>query len=400
MRRLFLLSLLLAGLAPQESGLVVHEWGTFTAVAGSDGASLDWRPLAGADDLPSFVYQIGGAARGLRNGGSPCGCGTCAPEGDGPECRECFHRNCACKKCIVATVRMETPVLYFYSPKEITARVRVDFPRGRITEWYPKARGVGTGIDWGTITVLPGHEAAFPTEPSESHYYPARETSSAPVRICEQDGVEYEKFLFYRGTGTFDLPLEARLDGDRVRIRRIGKDSVDPVILFENRAGKIGYRVSGDANGEAILDLPDSERGVEELCRELTKVLLRHGLYPEEAQAMIRTWTDSWFEEGLRIFYVVPRPLTDEILPLTIEPAPSGLERVLVGRVELITPEMERDVLDYVRKLGDDSLESREEASALLRRYGRFAEAVLRNALPRVADPEIRARIDSILGAR
>src|SRR5258706_9569458 len=49
--------------------LVVHEWGTFTSIAGKNGASLEWRPLNGASDLPSFVYDLsalGGA--GLRSG--------------------------------------------------------------------------------------------------------------------------------------------------------------------------------------------------------------------------------------------------------------------------------------------------------------------------------------------
>ena len=39
-----------------DSDLVVHEWGTFTSVSGSDGVSLEWRPLSGPSDLPSFVY--------------------------------------------------------------------------------------------------------------------------------------------------------------------------------------------------------------------------------------------------------------------------------------------------------------------------------------------------------
>src|SRR5687767_2494041 len=37
--------------------LVVHEWGTFTSVAGKRGVAIDWRPLNGASDLPSFVYK-------------------------------------------------------------------------------------------------------------------------------------------------------------------------------------------------------------------------------------------------------------------------------------------------------------------------------------------------------
>ncbi len=37
------------------SELTVHEWGTFTSVAGPDGQSVNWMPLSGPQDLPCFV---------------------------------------------------------------------------------------------------------------------------------------------------------------------------------------------------------------------------------------------------------------------------------------------------------------------------------------------------------
>ena len=49
--------------AGPSSGLEVHEWGTFTVVAGVDGTLLDWNPLSGPSDLPPFVYD---QSRGLR----------------------------------------------------------------------------------------------------------------------------------------------------------------------------------------------------------------------------------------------------------------------------------------------------------------------------------------------
>src|ERR687884_2381827 len=48
--------------------LVVHEWGTFTSIAGRDGVALEWRPLNGASDLPKFVHTMQGADSGLRHG--------------------------------------------------------------------------------------------------------------------------------------------------------------------------------------------------------------------------------------------------------------------------------------------------------------------------------------------
>src|SRR5436309_13804374 len=93
----------------EPSGLTVHEWGTFTSVAGEDGAAIDWDALGCKDDLPGFVND-----RGYRN----------------------------FKFRLGGTVRMETPVMYFYSPRAMDARVKVAFPQGLITEWYPQADNV------------------------------------------------------------------------------------------------------------------------------------------------------------------------------------------------------------------------------------------------------------------
>src|SRR5687768_14292083 len=64
--------------------LTVHEWGTFTAVAGDQGHPVRWLPLGGPNDLPCFVERAN------------------VPE----------------KSTLWATVRMETPVLYFYAPAD------------------------------------------------------------------------------------------------------------------------------------------------------------------------------------------------------------------------------------------------------------------------------------------
>ena len=43
----------------QPSGLTVHEWGTFTSIAGEDGSAIDWDALGCQDDLPGFVNAFG-----------------------------------------------------------------------------------------------------------------------------------------------------------------------------------------------------------------------------------------------------------------------------------------------------------------------------------------------------
>src|SRR6185369_175277 len=51
----------------QKDRLIVHEWGTFTSIAGKNGVALEWRPLNGATDLPKFVHSMQKQAAGLRH---------------------------------------------------------------------------------------------------------------------------------------------------------------------------------------------------------------------------------------------------------------------------------------------------------------------------------------------
>jgi hypothetical protein len=70
------------------------------------------------------------------------------------------------------------------------------------------------------------------------------------------------------------------------------------------------------------------------------------GLTGDEATALITTWRESYFDRpGLRVFWIVPRAFTDEILPIAITPKPTTLARVLVGRTELLTPAFEQQLL-------------------------------------------------------
>ncbi len=372
MKKSLLLALVLLGAGDDPSRLVVHEWGTFTSVSGSDGVMLDWRPLSGKDDLPKFVYRAG-TGRGQAGGGA--------------------------KGTLVSRVRMETPVLYFYADKETVVSAKVDFPKGQITEWYPFACEAWRGINWGKFRVIPDQKEPFPREPGESHYYPARETDAAPLRVWtrgadKEPEYQYEKFLFYRGVGTFDLPLSATLDGRRVTVQRKGPDALTSAILFENKGGRMGWTALGRVSERTTVERPKLNRNLDELMRELEAALVAEGLYEKEARAMVKTWKDSWFEEGVRIFYRVPRRATDEILPLTLDPKPAELVRVLVGRAELITPEEEERVTKLARRLPDAA------AKLELQQRGRFAEPALRRVLAASSDSKLKELITSLLAGK
>lgn len=361
---------------PAENRLVVHEWGTFTSIAGPNGVALDWRPLNGPSDLPKFVHTIQDSDA-LR------------------------HNAAQAKQNMTARVRMETPVLYFYSDQEMEVSARVDFPKGKITEWYPHARAVGTNIDWGRLKVMPGAALTFPVESSESHYYPAREVDAAPVQVCStnEKPAQHEKFLFYRGVGNFDLPLSVKLEGQNVILKNLGRDEIPHLIIFENRGGKIGYRLCDAFTGEMMHERPVLDQDLDSLLGELEGILVASGLYEKEARAMIKTWRSSWFEEGMRVFYILPRRTTDEILPVTIEPRPAELVRVLVGRAEVITPQMEKSVQQQIGLLADPSPEVRQAAESEIRKFGRFSEPILKRLLQQESDARARLRIRQLIAS-
>jgi hypothetical protein len=366
MKKVLAVAALLMGAGGGNPGLVVHEWGTFTSLSAPDGAPFQWRPLNGASDLPRFVYPI--------------------PDKEG-------RRIWLSKDSGLSFVRMETPVVYFYAGRATDVSLKVDFPKGRITEWYPAARNTRYGIDWGRFRVVPGGKFDLPTEKEPSHYYPARETDAAPVELVDPatKAVQHEKFLFYRGVGSFVLPVKAGLEGRRVVLKNQGKEPVAPVIVFENRGGKVGFRVHGSLEGEAKLDRPDLTQEVDAVKEELVRVLRGYGLYEKEARAMVKTWSDTWFEEGLRVFYVMPSRATDEVLPLAVDPKPAEIVRVLVGRTEILTPELERNILDLVEKPAGSDVEMQ------LKKFGRFAEPVVRRVYYTTADPAVKQRAAQLM---
>src|SRR5260370_40261523 len=83
---------------------------------------------------------------------------------------------------------------------------------------------------------------------------------------------------------------------------------------------------------------------------------------------MIQTGSNPCFEEGSRLFYIVPRRFVDSVLPLTIAPAPTQIVRVFVGRLELITPVTQKAVAAAIAA----------NDNATLGKYGRFLQPILK----------------------
>lgn len=328
-----------------DPGYVLHEWGTFTTLAGSDGVLLDG---IHADDhaLPDFVHSREGERDGFF--------GT--------------------------SVKMETPVIYLYSDREREVRVKVAFPGGLLTTWYPQVRRLSPAIakeppplkdgvlDWGTVKVLApglGLEKLPAVDPADP-WALARAPESNVLRLCGA-GEEHERYLFYRGLGRFDLPLKASLVDGKVAVEGAAKGRVVQVE---------GKRIRTGLLGEAL-----KETTADDLVATLAAEYACEGLSHPEALAMVRTWRKSWLETpGLRVLVPLPREATDALLPLELSPAPRESVRVLVARLDILTPAEERRA-EAVALTAATAAEAAE-------RLGRFAVPVLRRVERISKDPD------------
>lgn len=352
------------------TNLTAHEWGTFTSIASPDGTAMDWLPLTGAPDLPPFVEHL---------------------------------KNASLKGGLRGTIRMETPVLYFYAPQDTTVSVHVSFDKGLITEWYPHAsvpavdrrhdftleqKQTEGAITWDSVQIEPGNADDFPSDNSANHYYAARQTAAAPLTIDSSSGPQHEKFLFYRGVSAVLPPLTAELSNDStIHVQNHFPSPIANAILFERRGSAVGYRILGPLADQASFAPPALDGSLDALFGDLEGILIQQGLYADEAHAMLETWKSSWFEEGSRVLYIVPRRFVDSVLPLSITPAPAEVTRVFVGRVELITPATQQAV---ATAFADND-------RATLAKYNRFLDPILRVMIDSATDEATRDRLSSYL---
>jgi hypothetical protein len=341
-----------------RTGLVVHEWGTFTSFSGSDGVPAKFHPEGGAD-LPQFVYSPGRYAKGANPG----------------------------------FVSLETPVLYFYADRPMTASVRAEFPTGTFTEWFPNAgRPAEKVLDWTGIRIRPSDAGTLPTAAGPKRYYAAREVDAAPIAVVTKDehkGVrEHEKFLFYRGVGDPKPPLTVKaIGGGSFSLGVTGDAPISAALLVEVKVGRVRFRPidpipSGVTTAATLLaDWSDMEpvRGA------LVATLIRSGLFEKEARAMVKTWESAWLgEEGTRVLYILPTNWTDRTIPLKVTPTPDTLVRVMVGRHDVLTPEREREIDGLVERTNGQEKADQTAAWAVLNKLGRFTQPAMIQATQRL----------------
>jgi hypothetical protein len=389
---------------PQNEDFIVHEWGTFTSFSGSDGIALDFRPLVD-EDLPKFVMDR--PRQTALNQRREIAYATGRGE----------------KGLVISKQRMETPVTYFYSDQERLVDVMVEFPHGLLTEFFPPVRQFGPAykkdsreplenswLRWGKIRLLPQPKLdkegidpciwKVPPDQNDRYAY-ARETDSTTLQITDPTTFTtyHEKFLFYRGVGNFNLPVALKSSGGgRFVLTNSGKTPLHYAFLVQIDNGAVRFARYDQIGQSVEMALPSESASLDALSEAMVQALVSDGLFDKEARAMVKTWKSSWFgEEGTRVLYSLPQAETDSLLPLHLQPQPRELVRVMVGRLETLTPEQEIRIEGLVSRLGAADPAVRDQTSAEIKKLGRFAEPALTRIATTSTDPEAQTKAQTLL---
>lgn len=321
--------LISAALPTSLQALEVHEWGTFTVLVSSNGQTVNWyQPYSDIAKLPPFV------------------------QGDLARMKFNIQK---------ASVRMETPVIYFYPEKEMPISVRVAFSEGMITERFPastnepfapagsmaiasfpanelaacvvtpptseqifnrrleefKVVRQPTVTRWAGRLLPPDHADAklIPAvaKGAGENYAAARNVPDAWIFRSDSKGYlntePVEKFIFYRGAGEAHLPYRVRMSGDdSVTFDNYSQSANTFQVALRVKDGKASWKQlpntpgpSKDANRSSSIVFPEETISLEQADKELRAAFLdaltENGLTKPEAQAMIDTWNHTWFAE-------------------------------------------------------------------------------------------------------
>jgi hypothetical protein len=363
-----LLNFTFLGIHFGKPDLIVHEWGTFTSNHLPNGIAKEGIRFEGKTILPEEVYTVAKESFKKKKYGkdefsNASGFGIGESYGESASYQDIEVKN--------DFVRMETPVLYFYSPSEKEIEVSVKFPNGSIGEWYPnRSTGEIFSKDYLTVNFLSsnsreeeqvkkskildlknysGHiswKAKILSEDSKEKYsiqtkanewLAPRETDSNLVQI----GNEIEKYIFYRGIASFESPLKTTYKFKNkdiiLNISNSYSEKIPFVFILDNRRIPKFWKFNLDAKQKIEIDFSkESQKFSEESKEEFVTALANAGLYKKEAIAMIKTWSKSYFDsKSVRIFWIVPEKLINELLPIEFSKKPNELKRVFIGRINL-----------------------------------------------------------------
>ena len=380
--------------AGEPGAYELHEWGVFTVPRNAAWANLDMK--AEWASLPKGFYgQLPGKELPYR----------------GP---------------------VKKPVIYFHAEKPMKLSLTIRFADGLPTVWWPAAEAPvfdGRAQEpekskqlcfWPALIERdkpggrgPASENPRKLEVPAGHWVEILRQVKASDVFCAGswgrggESWDTERFIYYDGLMKPPAAPTADRQGAFVTLDVPGAEVWQDLMLIE-RSGK-QVRVAAEWGGwkEALADgagrhlrieMKDAdEAGLQAISKELAERLVKAGLNPDEAEALVKIWKEGLFDaDGLTVFHRVPQETYDKWLPLEAKPPPKRIVRVGLVLHQHLEPELDERVEKLIKQLGAEAFGDREAAQKALLKIGGAAFPLLeKHAADK--DAEIATACRSIL---
>lgn len=364
------------------SGLIVHEFGTFTSVQSSTG-----KPLAGMqhdeEQIPAFVQR--------RDFGPPgSGAQETLPE--------------------AVTQKLQTAAMYFYTAKPLAVDMAVKLPQGLLSAAFPgpfvhgpapiAVKALAGGEMAWQLQVTPA-QTSLAAVPAEALWSTLREV---PKAATVKNGAQVERFLFYQGLARFQPPVAATADlvnefpKNRTIVRNDSDEPIPAAFYVHIHAGGGQIMALGPIAAKSQVTVTPTPKELNadvysgQASAMLQEALTKAGLDLPEAKALIASWSHNYFKTfGLRVLYIAPAGWVDAWLPVSLTPKPDQHVRTFVGRVEILLPDEEAATLATIQAA------SQQNDLGVLKSLGFFAEARVLRTLELTKDGAVQAFCDKLL---
>ncbi|MBN2493014.1 MAG: carboxypeptidase regulatory-like domain-containing protein [Deltaproteobacteria bacterium] len=266
---------------------------------------------------------------------------------------------------MVWEAQVDKPVIYIYADGPMTIDVGVTFASGHTTETWPELPN-GQSISWDGVAVTQGECDTTPTPRPPLDEIDDREIYQLPEWVvpgadCLTYGDTVSKLLFYAGEMTdYRPPISGRvdldMDGDgqiHFELLNDGSAPVGPMLLLYRDVdpssseswlawGRVEQIAPGQASSVPISPVRShpGERpaGWNGMQSELEAMLAGAGLYREEIDVFMGAWREEFFgisyypgrREDAFVLYLWPESHATAQVPLTLDPPPRELSRVMV----------------------------------------------------------------------
>ena len=128
----------------------------------------------------------------------------------------------------------------------------------------------------------------------------------------------------------------------------------------------------------------------------ITVTVRNDGSTPVGDWAAMDVLVQYFGESGTRVLYTLPQQWTDALIPLKIEPQPEKTLRVMVGRLEAMTPEVEQELASLITSGAEAEAIVAAAPNNAFGGLGRFGSAGAYHIARKMPTEELRDRANRV----